>query len=89
MQIVGVSFDDPATNRAWAEDEGFGFELWTDEDKTLALYYGAANSPSAGFASRVTKILDASGTLVLEYEVSSIGTHPAQVLEDCIALFGE
>lgn len=89
MQIVGVSFDDPDTNRAWADREGFGFELWTDDDKTLALYYGAASSPSAGFASRVTKILDASGTLVLEYEVSSIGTHPAQVLEDCIALFGE
>jgi hypothetical protein len=48
-----------------------------------------SRASSSGFASRVTKILDASGTLVLEYEVSSIGTHPAQVLEDCIALFGE
>lgn len=86
---MGVSFDSPAANQAWAEEEGYLYELWTDQDKTLALTYGAATSTSASVASRVTKILDADGVLVLEYDVSNIGTHPAQVLADCQLLFGQ
>ena len=70
------SFDTPKANEAWAEIEGFSFELWSDSDKTLALYYGAASSPTTRNASRVTKVLDAEGNLVLEYQVSAIGTHP-------------
>ena len=89
VHIVGVSFDSPSKNAAWAAEEGFAFELWSDDDKTLALTYGAARNASQSYADRVTKILDASGTLVLEYEVTSIGTHPQDVLEDCTALFGE
>ena len=88
MQIIGVSFDTPTKNEAWAEDEGFQFDLWSDTDRTLALYYGAATSATQGSASRLTKILDANGFLILEYKVSSVGTHPEQVLEDCQALFG-
>ncbi len=34
-------------------------------------------------------LLDADGALVLEYtEAINVGTHPAKVLEDCVALFG-
>jgi len=88
VSIVGVGFDDPADNQAWSEDEGFGFELWTDVDKTLALTYGAASSASATTPSRVTRVIDADGVLVLGYQVSLIGTHPSEVLSDCLALFG-
>ena len=86
---MGVSFDAPDRNANWAADEGFQFELWTDDDRTLAVAYGAASSSSARFANRVTVVLDADGNQLLEYEVSSVGTHPAAVLEDCELLFGE
>jgi peroxiredoxin Q/BCP len=89
VEIVGVSFDSPSRNSDWADDEGFQFELWTDGNSTLAVTYGAASSAGARFADRVTVLLDADGNQVLEYEVSSIGTHPADVLEDCEALFGD
>jgi peroxiredoxin len=89
VQIVGVSFDSPAVNQGWAEDEGFGFELWTDgPERTLALTYGAARSASAAVPIRRTVLLGADGELLLEYTVTNLGTHPAQVLEDCEALFG-
>lgn len=90
MTIVGVGFDDPATNRAWSEDEGFTFELWTDDDdRTLALTYGAAASASQRYPARITVVLDAEGVLVLEYlEDINVGAHPGQVLEDCTLLFG-
>jgi peroxiredoxin len=88
VQIIGTSFDDPATNLAWAQQEGFQFELWTDVARELALYYGAATSPTQGSASRRTYLLDADGTLILEYPAVIAGTHPADVLEDCQTLFG-
>lgn len=76
-------------NRAWAEDEGFQFELWTDDDdRTLAITYGAATTPSASAASRVSVILDENGVLILEYPSVNPSTGPQEALEDCQALFG-
>lgn len=89
MQIVGVSFDQPSKNQAWAEDEGFAFELWSDLDRTLAMHYGAASSPTQGAASRVTKVLGADGQLLLEYSGVSVATHPTEVLSDCRLFFGD
>lgn len=88
VQIIGVGFDSPEDNQAWAEAEGFAFELWSDTDKTLALAYGAAADASAYFPQRVTVVLDGAGDLALEYAVTDFGTHPSQVLEDVTALFG-
>lgn len=89
MAIVGVSFDDPDTNDAWAEEEAYLFELWTDDDKTLALAYGAASSASASFASRITVLLDENGDLLLEYLSVSPSGHADEVLSDCQALYGD
>ncbi|MBX2803776.1 MAG: redoxin domain-containing protein [Myxococcales bacterium] len=88
VQIVGVSFDPPAENQAWAEEHELPFELWTDNDRELALYYGAATTPEQGAANRRSYLLDADGYVLLEYPVVSTGVHPAQVLADCEALFG-
>ena len=89
VQIVGVGFNPPEAMQAWAEDEGFTYELWTDTDRTLALTYGAAKRPDQSSPSRITMLLDAEGRLLLEY-VGAIdtGTHPNDVLTDCEALFG-
>jgi len=83
-----VSFDDPEVNQAWAEEEAFEFELWSDEDRDLALYYGAVDRRTDSIPDRITKILDGDGTLVLEYLDVSVGSHPQDVLEDCTLLFG-
>lgn len=86
---MGVSFDSPEKNKDWADDEGFEFELWSDEERALAVYYGAASSTSATWADRITVLMDEDGDVVLEYrENVNVGTHPAQVLEDCQTLFG-
>jgi peroxiredoxin len=83
-----VSFDPPEENAAWAAQEGFQYELWTDEGRELALYYGAASSPTQGSAGRITQLLGPDGAVALEYPLVSVGTHPGQVLSDCQALFG-
>ena len=90
VQIVGVSTASPGDLQAWAEDEGFQYELWQDDSRgSLASRYGA----DGGFFGydRVTVLLDAEGRLILEYnEVSdfSPGRHPAEVLSDCQQIFG-
>jgi peroxiredoxin Q/BCP len=88
VQIIGASFNDPETNDAWAEQEGFQYDLWTDQGRELALYYGAATTPTAGSAKRITLLLDPTGTLVLEYPAVATGTHPGEVYQDCVDLFG-
>lgn len=88
MAIIGVSFDAPEVNEAWAEEESYLFELWTDDDRTLAVAYGAAASTSTTYASRKTMLLDADGTQLLEYLSVSPSGHARDVLEDCTALFG-
>jgi thioredoxin-dependent peroxiredoxin len=89
VQIVGVGFNPPEAMQAWAEDEGFTYELWTDTDRTLALTYGAAKREDQASPSRITMLLDADGRLLLEYKGAiDTGTHPKDVLDDCEALFG-
>lgn len=88
MVIVGASFDEPADNQAWAEDEAFVFDLWSDTDRVLALHYGAASSESQAYAARMSFLLDAEGELLLEYLDASPVSNPGDVLSDCEALFG-
>jgi hypothetical protein len=52
------------------------------------VHYGAATSADQSMPSRVTKILGADGTLVLEYNDASFMSNPQDVLEDCQLLFG-
>jgi peroxiredoxin len=89
VTIVGVGLDDPDVNAEWAAEEGFPFELWRDDDATLGVTYGALTSTTDRSVSRITVILDESGTLVLEYlEDIQVGAHPGEVLDDCSLLFG-
>ena len=89
VQIVGVGFQEPDVNAAWAEAEGFQYEIWTDTNRELGIYYGAASSPSSNFPNRITRLLDENGSLLLEYNDVNFGTNPRLVLEDCQLLFGE
>ena len=88
MSIVGTSFNDPSANAAWIADQNYQYEVWTDSNEQLANYYGAEAS-LLGVPQRVTVILDAKGTLLLEYrQGTGSNGHPQDVLEDCQALFG-
>ena len=88
VTIIGVGFDPPGRNASWAAEEGFQFELWTDDDRTLAVAFGAATETSP-VPARLTVLLDADGNQLLEYPVTDIGTHPGKVLDDCTVLFGD
>ena len=89
VQIIGVSFGNPDLNSAWINDQGYQYEIWTDDNRELALYYGAADSTNAFYPDRITRLLDANGNLLLEYNNATASANPNEVLEDCQAIFGE
>jgi peroxiredoxin len=76
----------------WVADEGFQYEVWRDDTGDLGVYYGALpgpTGPNPGSPSRITKVLDADGTLMLEYPQVSVSTHPASVLTDLQILLAD
>jgi peroxiredoxin len=87
VDVIAVSFAEPNENKKWIDDQGYQYEVWTDTERTLASTYGAVTSETQGFPSRVTKIVDADGVLILEYNDASFLRNPQYVLEDCKALF--
>jgi peroxiredoxin len=85
---VGVSFNKPEKNASWVTNQEFQYEVWSDSERSLAMMLGAATKADQGMPSRVTRVLDAEGRVVLSYDQVKVGSHPEQVLEDCRALFG-
>ena len=87
VEVVGVSFDSPAENKAFALNNSFQYELWSDLDAELAVHYGAASSSEQAFASRHTVVLDEYGRWMLTYSnVSNTVQHPNDVLADMAAI---
>lgn len=83
--IVGASFDTPADNARFAAEQGFGFPLLSDPDRTLGEAYGVgrpAGDPFADFPRRVTFLVRPDGTVAKVYEVSDTAAHPQEVLDD-------
>ena len=83
-----MSFDRPALNNAFRSGQSFPFPLWSDEARELALFFGAAASAEAGYASRITVVLDEQGRWLLTYPSVNVSTHAETVLADCTTLWG-
>jgi peroxiredoxin Q/BCP len=89
LEVVGVSFDTPEDNRAFAETNGFPFRLLSDADREVGELYETKRAPeeqSPGYAKRRTYLIDPEGRIAKAYRVTDIAGHPAQVLEDFRAL---
>jgi peroxiredoxin Q/BCP len=59
--VLGVSFDTPAENRAFAEKFSFNFSLLCDTTRAMGVAYGAADDAGAGSARRVGVVIDPQG----------------------------
>lgn len=89
--ILGVSFDTPAEQKAFADAEGFGFRLLCDTDRAVGEAYQATKGPGEPYpmtARRITYLIDPDGRIACAYRVTDVGAHPAEVLEDLRALRG-
>jgi peroxiredoxin Q/BCP len=88
LEVLGVSFDDVAANRAFAEKFSFPYRLLCDTNREIGLAYGAADTKDAGYAKRISYVIDEQGKIALAYPKVSPKDHVAEVLRDVDALAG-
>jgi peroxiredoxin Q/BCP len=80
VEILGVSFDDPATNAAFVQAEGFPFRLLSDPTHQLAVSVGAAETVAAPVARRVSYLVGPDGRVRQVYPSVNPTSHAKDVL---------
>ena len=81
MNVVGVSFDKPGTNKKWADKNDLPFKLLSDQEKTLAKQVGAARS-MIPLPKRISYLIGADGNVLVAYPDVKPGEHAQEVLAD-------
>lgn len=86
-QIIGVSLDDAASHKKFAEQHGLPFPLLADVDGTAATAYGVKTRMfGMTVAKRQTFIIGPDGNIAKHYVEVNPDTHSAQVLSDLKSL---
>jgi peroxiredoxin Q/BCP len=80
--VLGVSFDGVEANAAFAKKFDFPYQLLCDTDRKLGIAYGACADAKAGYASRISYLIDEQGKIKAAYAKVTPGEHPKQVLAD-------
>ena len=68
-------------NAAFAKKFDLPYTLLCDVDREIGLAYGACDEPNAGYADRITYIIDEDGFISQAFSHVETRTHPAKVLE--------
>ncbi len=88
-QILGVSLDDEASHKEFAEKYGLPFPLLADPDGTTADAYGVKTRwLGISIAKRQTFLIDPQGRIAKHYEDVDPDTHSAELLADLAELTG-
>ena len=81
MNVIGVSFDKPESNRKWAEKNNLPFKLLSDREKALAKQVDATRS-MIPLPKRISYLVGADGAVLVAYPDVKPGEHAAEVLAD-------
>jgi peroxiredoxin Q/BCP len=87
-QILGVSVDDEASHKEFAEKHGLPFPLLADSTQVTAKRYGVLSKfGPMTIASRDTFLIDPSGKIAKHYDVTpdKLAGHSKEVLADIAA----
>jgi peroxiredoxin Q/BCP len=86
IAVVGVSFDAPDENAAFARKYEFGFPLLSDTTRSLALALGACADQRAKYPERMSFLIDEHGVVARVYDQVDPRDHPARVLADILGV---
>ncbi|MGB0060143.1 peroxiredoxin [Candidatus Binatus sp.] len=86
IRVIGVSFDSPEDNAAFARRHEFGFPLLSDTNHAVALAYGACSAADARNPDRVSFLIDEHGAIERVYDQVDPRDHPARVLADVLGV---
>jgi thioredoxin-dependent peroxiredoxin len=81
-KVLGVSFDTPAENKAFAEKFKFPFPLLCDTDRKLGVTYGAADSSNDEYARRIAYVIDENGKIAQAHAKVDASSYPKWQLEN-------
>ena len=81
MEVLGCSFDTVEENAAFAKKFDLPFPLLCDVDREIGLAYGACDEPNAGYADRITYVVDEDGFIAHAFSHVETRSHPAKLLE--------
>jgi thioredoxin-dependent peroxiredoxin len=81
-----VSFDGVEANAAFAKKFNLSFKLLCDTGRKAGLAYGACTDAKAGYAARISYLIDEQGKIAAVYAKVTPREHPGQVLADAAAL---
>ncbi|MDH4229933.1 MAG: redoxin domain-containing protein [Nitrospirota bacterium] len=85
VRIFGVSYDDVASHRAFADKYGLKFDLLADPKGRVIADWGA-RSAIPRVARRVSFLVDGSGTIRKVYPNVAPAEHALEIIADVIAL---
>ncbi len=71
-----------ADNAAFAQKYQFPYPLLCDTTRAIGLAYGACDDTKAGYAKRISYVIDEQGKIAKAYDSVSPKNHPAEVLAD-------
>ena len=80
--ILGCSFDTVEDNAALAKKFRFPFPLLCDTARALGMAFGACDDPAAGYAKRISYLIDEQGKIQKIYPKVKPADHPDEVLRD-------
>lgn len=63
MQILGISLDSVADNKAFAEKFVYTFPLLSDPDRKVSVAYKACETPKDRYAKRYTYVIGPDGVI--------------------------
>lgn len=81
--VMGLSFDTPEENGAWAREQDFEFPLLSDVDHGVGRLFGVEREPDdqyAAFPLRVSYLVDPEGVVRRTYAVAGVQEHAVSVL---------
>lgn len=82
--VYGISTDDIESHRRFRDEHGLPFDLLSDPEETAARAYGVP--VRAGFASRMSFLIDANGNLARVFPDVDPGVHADEVVAAIQAL---
>lgn len=82
VTVLGVSFDSPEDNKAFVQAEQLPFHLLSDSARKLAMATGAADSPTASFARRISYLVGPDGKVRKAWPDVDPSTHASEVLAE-------
>ena len=77
-----MSFDGVEANAAFAKKFAFPYKLLCDTERKVGMAYSACTDAKAGYASRISYLIDEQGKIAAAYPRVNPSEHPGQVLAD-------